>query len=435
MNLWISTSVAMAAAAGCGSRSGASTSRARVAGTDTMVDASRDEDGRDDAMGGAIDAVGFPSRCGEAAGPLLDPDESVHAAVALGDGSVLLSGGRRTGGAWTGLLDPRTGTRTSVDIPGDALADRMLTLTTGDVLVIGHSISAPMDRLTVAARLNVKSNKWGVLPPPPKCLTDDAATLREESHVTVELTELPDNVVLAVGHRCAAYLVSSKWVSAPVPPTQRRGFSLTTLSDGDVLRVGGLVTMARDFDLEPSGGVERFDVKRRRWQRVASMRYTRHAHTSTLRPDGTVVVIGGCEGSGPVCNGEGPSPPVEIYNPAADRWTVVGAAPITDRWAHTATLLGDGRIVGLGGYAHPEYSPRPTAILIDDRWFEAPAPVWRGRHLAIALGDHVLLAGPGNLRADPGDHSPLLWYGVAADCPTNEVRLGPALFPPDGGTP
>ena len=417
MSAWISIGVLLLAASSCTSRS---PERTAPRASEAIAEAI---DGPPDAP---VVVAASAGRCGDGPAPSLGEGEGVRTAIVLIDGRLLVSGKQGDGPVWTAVIDLRTGARMAADIPGEVSVDQFLSRGDGSVLALGHVPPLFKRQFTAAARFDPADDKWDVLPPPPKCLTDDTARLREEHRVTVELAELPGNVVLAVGHRCAAYLVSSKWVTAPAPPTQRRAFSLTTLSNGDLLRIGGLETKPGDTGLQRTSGVERFDVKRRRWQPVASMWYTRHAHTSTLRPDGSVVVIGGCEGSGPVCNGEGPSPPVEIYEPATDRWNVVGTAPITDRWAHTATAVGD-RIVLLGGAANPEYSPRPTGILDGDRWLEAPAPAWRSHHTAVVVGDRVLLAGPLNHEFSP----PLAWYGVAADCPTTEVRLGPAPPPLD----
>jgi hypothetical protein len=66
----------------------------------------------------------------------------------------------------------------------------------------------------------------------------------------------------------------------------------------------------------------------------------RYAHTATLLPDGRVLVAGGYN--------NGPLTTAEIYTPASGLWTPTGSMS-TARSNHTATLLGDGTVLVAGG--------------------------------------------------------------------------------------
>ena len=66
----------------------------------------------------------------------------------------------------------------------------------------------------------------------------------------------------------------------------------------------------------------------------------RFAHTATLLPDGRVLVAGGYN--------NGPLATAEIYTPATGLWTPTGSMG-TARSNHTATLLGDGTVLVAGG--------------------------------------------------------------------------------------
>lgn len=87
-----------------------------------------------------------------------------------------------------------------------------------------------------------------------------------------------------------------------------------------------------------------------RWQARADMHHPRIHAVGVLLPDGQVATIGGMSGHG---HGEGPDDypvlPAEIYDPAADRWSLQ-AKPQRPRVYHsTALLLPDGRVISMGG--------------------------------------------------------------------------------------
>jgi Calx-beta domain/FG-GAP-like repeat/Galactose oxidase, central domain/Kelch motif len=66
----------------------------------------------------------------------------------------------------------------------------------------------------------------------------------------------------------------------------------------------------------------------------------RYAHSATLLPDGRVLVAGGYN--------NGPVTTAEIYSPTSGVWTPTGSMA-TARSSHTATLLGDGTVLVAGG--------------------------------------------------------------------------------------
>src|SRR6266478_6194190 len=68
---------------------------------------------------------------------------------------------------------------------------------------------------------------------------------------------------------------------------------------------------------------------------VGSMSSARYFHTATLLGNGKVLIAGG---SGPVTGGFGTTKSAELYDPATGTFTPVGDM-ISDRDSHTATLL------------------------------------------------------------------------------------------------
>ena len=73
------------------------------------------------------------------------------------------------------------------------------------------------------------------------------------------------------------------------------------------------------------------------WTVTGSMNAARYHTTSTVLPDGEVLVISG--------NGTASA---ELYNPATGTWTLTGSMT-TERFDQTATLLSDGKVLVAGG--------------------------------------------------------------------------------------
>jgi hypothetical protein len=67
----------------------------------------------------------------------------------------------------------------------------------------------------------------------------------------------------------------------------------------------------------------------------------RSDHTATLLGNGTVLVAGGAS--------SGPPGSVELYDPAAGTFAVIGSMTV-GRERHTATLLPNGKVLVAGAY-------------------------------------------------------------------------------------
>ena len=388
----------------------------------------------DAAIGALADAVARPpadaavARCGTSPGPALAAGRAATAGIALADGTILLAGWAAAG-SWSLIYDPASGQMNEVAAPAGFAAIRMVRTADDAAVMLGAPDA--VGPATHAARFDADRKEWREVMAVPACATDDAPTLDDEFDVTAEPIALDDGSVLVVGHRCAVFLGGGgTWSRAPTPPRQRRGFTLTRLRDGGVLRVGGLMTMPDDFDLAASTFVDRYDVAKRRWKAVAPAHYMRYHHSAVRLADGRVLVVGGCEDSGTICHSEGrPAPPPEIYDPARDHWTVLGSAPVTNRERAMLTALPDGRVIMLGGFVDERGTLPPTAMFDRGRWGALPPlAADRAGEVTVAAGDHVLFGG-GPIDVAP----PLEWYGVAADCPTTPVELVPAP-PPAGGS-
>ena len=77
------------------------------------------------------------------------------------------------------------------------------------------------------------------------------------------------------------------------------------------------------------------------WTPTSNMPEPRVLHTATLLGDGRVLVAGGLGDGGILAS-------AEVYDAVANTWKPTGDL-VQARARHTATLLGDGRVLVVGG--------------------------------------------------------------------------------------
>jgi hypothetical protein len=176
----------------------------------------------------------------------------------------------------------------------------------------------------------------------------------------------------------------------------------TLLLDGRVLFVGGweLHSGAVWDGFDPnsrnlSASAELYDPKTGTFAPTGSLAQARSYHTATRLLDGRVLIAGGVlsdAGDPDVAA----SATAEIYDPATGKFSSAGSMT-TPRWTHSATLLGDGRVLMTGSWSDTSaelYDPAkgrftPTGSMTNTR----------NPHIATLLRNgRVLIAGGG----DPG---------------------------------
>jgi uncharacterized repeat protein (TIGR01451 family) len=110
----------------------------------------------------------------------------------------------------------------------------------------------------------------------------------------------------------------------------------TLLPNGTVLVVGG-------YDGTNSlASAELYDPVNGTWTTTGSLGIARKGHTATVLPNGTVLVVGGNDGTNSLAS-------AELYDPATGTWSATGSFGI-GRYYHTATLLTNGKVLVAGGY-------------------------------------------------------------------------------------
>src|SRR5947208_6442989 len=80
------------------------------------------------------------------------------------------------------------------------------------------------------------------------------------------------------------------------------------------------------------------------WSYTGNLNTARLFHTTTLLPNGKVLVAGGCNDAG-CLNLDS----AELYDPVSGTWGLTGGLNV-DRVEHTATLLPNGKVLVAGGF-------------------------------------------------------------------------------------
>jgi hypothetical protein len=106
------------------------------------------------------------------------------------------------------------------------------------------------------------------------------------------------------------------------------------LGNGKVLITGG-------YGQGALSSAELFDPATGRFIPTGSMTFARYAHTATLLDDGRVLIAGGNSGAAPVAI-------AEIYDPLSGTFGIAGAMS-TPRFDHSAVLLNTGATLIVGG--------------------------------------------------------------------------------------
>ncbi|MCI0341961.1 MAG: IPT/TIG domain-containing protein [Planctomycetales bacterium] len=310
----------------------------------------------------------------------LDRGRHLHTATPLLDGTLLVTGGRGTGGAYDAtsrLYDPQTGTWTAtVGTMATARAYHTGTLLgDGRVLVSGGFNGTA---LSTAEVFDPATGTWTA--------TGGLGTGRYSQTATL----LRDGrVFVAGGHNGSVNVATAQvydpstgtWTSAPNMGTARGYHTATMLSGGQVLVAGG-------FNPFVTASAEIYYPAAATWVPTGGLVTARSRHTATALPGGRVLVAGGTNSFSAAMTS------CEIYDPATTTWTNTGILA-TARHQHTATLLPSGRVLAAGGYTTlglvtaELYDPRrgtwtSTGALATGRGFHTASPLPDGSVLAVA---------------------------------------------------
>lgn len=288
-----------------------------------------------------------------------------HAATLLHDGRVLVVGGDEQRDALTDLevWDPATGEFTMVATSPDRRRSGLTatTLADGRVLIVG-GVDCPRNFVTNKPSICLDPNPDATLLWDPE---SNALSSGGDLHLDRDwhsATHLPDGRVFIVGGTGeVAGQPESAEVWDPVtgrfqvvgePIDYRAGvMSSTLLPDGHVLIVGGYTgSLTRNDAWDgPLGTAELWDPATGMFSRAGKMHHIRVGHQAALLGDGRVLVVGG--------TGAATKDFVNVGLRSSELWDPTtmtfspGPAMVEGRRGFTLTTLADGSLLAIGGEA------------------------------------------------------------------------------------
>ena len=280
----------------------------------------------------------------------------VHTATLLPSGKVLVAAGQNSSGYLSSAQlydpsDPGPGSWSSTGLLGTEHSSHTATLLpTGQVLVAGGQGAGSAELYDPATGTWAATGSMGT------ALSRHTATL------------LPNGKVLVAGGTSAELYdpATGLWTATGSLSTARYSHTATLLPNGKVLVAGGI------DGIYVLSSAELYDPATGTWTATLNMGDPHGRHTATLLPNGKVLVAGGF-----------PSTPfsdetrsAELYDPATGTWSYTGG--LNDgRFAHTATLLPNGKVLVAGGFSNPFF---PTGHVLDTAELYDPASgIWETR--------------------------------------------------------
>lgn len=311
-----------------------------------------------------------------------------HTATLLPGGRVLVAGGYDTDWvaalAGAELYDPTTGKWAPTGSLRAARGSHTATLLPDGKVLVAGGYSREDGRLAATEIYDPATGLWRAIGAMHEAREGHSATL------------LPDGKVLvAGGYVASAELydpVTETWAETGPLHEARWAHTATLLTDGTVLVSAGMYFTAEVYS--PKTGI---------WAPPMDLEDTRWLHTATLLPNAKVLLIGG--ESGPEVLLALSS--IETFDPADGSW-VWSQADLADRPQHgrgeqTATLLVNGRVLVAGGRSSNPLFLGPIVTIGSNREYDSLTQTWlkvgnlsvpRYAHTATLLGNgQVLIAG------------------------------------------
>jgi hypothetical protein len=254
---------------------------------------------------------------------------------------------------------------------------------------------------------------------------------------------LPDDRVLATGGSASRGSLDdaevydaqhNTWSALPRMPEARNQHTATALLDGSVLVAGG--TSATGDVLATAALFHANGT----WTPTGPMSQPRWGHTALRLNDGRVLIIGGWARAYPG-PGVAPDSPVDLFDPATQRFTSVARAP-AELWGTMFASLPDGRLLMAGG-EDATLGSTSKAWLFDPKtnaWTSArPMPVARSYGVTATLANgKVLVAGGNQTQPQPAAQPPTplsgaILYDPAQNAWSNIADVPTAISQAFGG--
>jgi hypothetical protein len=323
---------------------------------------------------------------------------AAHTATLLPDGKVLITGGSNTSVLFPGLAsaelyDPSMGTFAPTGNMTTARADHTATLLADGRVLIGG--------LGGAELYDTCTGVFGAVVNAPNLLLEKTATLLTDGTV---LFAAPGFGFPDAGYRYDPSIGTFDNIDVGVVFW---GHAASVLMNGKVLVSGG-----GDADVDVGDVLyqaELYDAGSNTFAWTANMTECRWHHTSTLLPDGTVLIAGGDDLDhylvSTYCINLADAAPgrAELYAPGTGTFSVTGSMT-APRERHAATLLNDGTVLITGGstnniVANTAEIYQPALLIAGPRLFslsgdgQGQGAVWNGVTGQIVSADNPATTG------------------------------------------
>lgn len=212
-------------------------------------------------------------------------------------------------------------------------------------------------------------------------------------------------LALLLGLGAARDASASGWTALTPLPEARGGHTSSLLPDGRVLVVGGQVGSSY------TASTAIYRPATNTWTTGPAMSVPRVQHVAVPLRDGRVLVAGGQSVEG------GSLASAEIYDPSSNTWSTTGSLA-TARRVHTAVLMADGRVLVNGGHNDGINAPLASAERFDPAsgtWTALP-DMSNTRHSGASLllpGGVVLATGGFSGHVDRYLPSANTWLGTS----------------------
>jgi hypothetical protein len=235
-----------------------------------------------------------------------------------------------------------------------------LTLPNGNTLVLSGENATGLEVLQME-EYNEGANTWTVLP--------------ASANIPLATLPYPHTALLTTGNvfmqtvGTATYQfnpTTNVWTAGPSMNLYRHYDGLVLLPGlQQVLVAGGRQVMEDSGLATNTAEMIDFSQPNPQWTYVAPMNYPRENLNLVMLPDGTVLAVGGGQGSTSSVRPTYANPvfAAELFNPTSGTWTVMASQQVQRTYHSTALLLPDGRVVSAGSdYGEQEktlevYSP------------------------------------------------------------------------------
>jgi hypothetical protein len=297
-----------------------------------------------------------------------------HTATLLSDGRVLVVGGYNKTLQWLGdseVYDPIMDKWTVVPTIGPhGYANTSTLMEGGQVLVVGGALGD--EQLTRLVEIfDPQTNSWYEAMPLESDRAGHTSQLLQDGRILVAGggggTGIPAG---------GAALIYDPWTNTWTPTGPMnilRVFSESVrLLDGRVLVAGGINLGDRLQDSSDeivSSSAEIYYPASNSWIYTSDLLQARYEHVMVMLPDGRVLVSGGTRESDCCSNPNSYVAEIEIYDPEAGHWDIVGALPRPSVYS-AGVVLPDGRVWVSGGIAGENGS-----IFFSDTWLITPLSV------------------------------------------------------------